>query len=242
MKSIVLQLAFLFSVVRAVGEVDDQRLVIHHLTKQFFVYTTYNTYEGTKTPAHGMYLVTDSGVVLFDTPWDTTQFEPLLDSIMQRHHQPVILCLATHWHRDRTAGLSYYKQRGIKTFTSKLTDDLCREKDMKRAAYTFRGDTLFKVGADSFETYYPGPGHTLDNIVLWFGGERILYGGCLIKGAKAKNLGYLGDGDVMAYERTLNNVYMRYPHPKFIIVSHHDWHSTQSLRHSIFMARKLRRK
>ena len=51
------------------------------LTGDFYIYTTYNTYQGNRIPANGMYLVTGAGVVLFDTPWDNTQFQPLLDSI-----------------------------------------------------------------------------------------------------------------------------------------------------------------
>lgn len=55
-----------------------------------------------------MYLVAKDGVVLFDTPWDTTQFQPLLDSIKLKHDKNVIICIATHAHEDRTGGLEYY--------------------------------------------------------------------------------------------------------------------------------------
>lgn len=70
---------------------------------------------------------------------------------------------------------------------------------------------------------------------------KILYGGCLIKGAEAENLGYLGDGNIEEYETTLRNVKKKYPDSKFIIVSHHDWNNTNSLRHSIKMAKKLKK-
>lgn len=132
--------------------------------------------------------------------------------------------------------------KGIKTYTTKLTDELSKKNNKKRAEYLIEKDTLFNVGQYSFETYYPGQGHTEDNIVLWFENEKILYGGCLIKGAEAENLGYLGDGNVFEYETTLKNVQKKYPDPKFIIVSHHDWKNINSLRHSIKMAKKLRRK
>jgi metallo-beta-lactamase class B len=189
-----------------------------------------------------MYLVTNNGVVMFDTPWDTTQFQPLLDSIKLRHNKNVTTCIATHWHSDRTDGLEYYKQKGIKTYTTKLTDELSIKNNKKRAEYLIEKDTIFNIGQYTFETYYPGQGHTEDNIVLWFGKEKILYGGCLIKGAEAENLGYLGNGNVYEYETTLKNVQKKYPDPKFIIVSHHDWNNINSLRHSIKMAKKLKRK
>src|SRR5688572_26422786 len=51
------------------------------LTENAFVYTTYNEFNGTLVPSNSMYFVTDAGIVVIDTPWDTTQFQPFLDSI-----------------------------------------------------------------------------------------------------------------------------------------------------------------
>src|SRR5580698_7690752 len=96
-------------------------LVVTHLSDNFYVYTTWGQYGTQSYPANGLYLVTPDGVVLIDTPWDSTQFQPLLDTILQRHHQPVVFCIATHWHSDKTAGLSYYRSRGIKTYSTRLT-------------------------------------------------------------------------------------------------------------------------
>jgi metallo-beta-lactamase class B len=242
MRSILLTITFFFSVSKIFGQTEDPKLKISHLTGDFYIYTTYNTYQGGQIPANGMYLLTDNGVVLFDTPWDTTQFQPLLDSIKSKHNKSVTLCIATHWHSDRTEGLEYYRQQGIKTYTTVLTDELSKKNNKKRAEFLFEKDTIFNVGQNSFETYYPGPGHTEDNIVLWFNREKILYGGCLIKGAEAENLGFLGDGNVLEYETTLKNVQKKYSDPKFIIVSHHDWNNINSLTHSIKMAKNLKRK
>lgn len=220
----------------------NQKLKISHLTGNFYIYTTYSMYEGSPVPANGMYLVTDKGVVLFDTPWDTTQFQPLLDSIKIKHGKNVELCIATHWHSDRTEGLEYYRQKGIKTYTTTLTDSLSKLNNKKRAQYLITKDTTFKIGQYTFETYYPGQGHTIDNIVIWFKHERILYGGCLIKGADTDNLGYLGDANTNAYFSTLQNVKKKCRQPKYIIVSHSDWNNLQSLNHSIKLAKELKDK
>ncbi len=78
---------------------QPQKLTILHLTKDFYIYTTYgDAGNGNMFPANGMYLVTEKGAVLFDTPWDTTQFQPLLDSIKARHNKNVIMCISTHFH------------------------------------------------------------------------------------------------------------------------------------------------
>ncbi len=242
MRTIILTITFIFSMTNIFGQTEIAKLKISHLTGDFYIYTTYSTYEGSQVPANGMYLLTKNGVVLFDTPWDTTQFQPLLDSIKLKHNKSVTLCIATHWHSDRTDGLEYYKQQGIKTYTTFLTDKLSKENNKKRAEYLMAKDTVFNVGQYSFEVYYPGEGHTVDNIVIWFSKEKILYGGCLIKGAEAENLGYLGDANVNEYKATLKKVQKKCPDPKFIIVSHHDWNNANSLKHSIKLATKLKKK
>lgn len=242
MRTIILTITFIFSLTTIFGQAEKSRLKISHLTGDFYIYTTYNTYEGSQLPANGMYLLTNNGVLLFDTPWDTTQFQPLLDSIKLKHNKSVTLCIASHWHGDRTEGLEYYKQKGIKTYTTLLTDELSKKNHKKRAEFLMAKDTVFNTDQYSFETYYPGEGHTADNIIIWFRKEKILYGGCLIKGADAENLGYLGDANVAAYESTLKKVQKKCPDPKFIIISHSDWNNINSLKHSIKLARKLKKK
>jgi metallo-beta-lactamase class B len=126
MLRIILAMTFIFCLTKIFGQIEEPKLKISHLTGDFYIYTTYNTYQESKLPANGMYLVTNDGVVLFDTPWDTTQFQPLLDSIKIRHDKKVVICIATHWHSDRTEGLEYYKKRGIRTYTTSLTDELSK--------------------------------------------------------------------------------------------------------------------
>jgi metallo-beta-lactamase class B len=241
MQTFTLAIALTISITNVFGQSADPKLKITHLTGDFYIYTTYNTYDGSQVPANGMHLVSTDGVVMFDTPWDTTQFQPLLDSIRSRHHKDVVMAFATHWHSDKTAGLEYYRKLGIKTFTTNLTDRFSQKNNMKRAEFLMNKDTVFTAGQYSFETYYPGEGHTADNIVIWFSKERILYGGCLIKGASDESLGYLGDANVTAYAYTLKNVQNKCRNPKFIIVAHSDWKNINSLRHSIMMAEKLKR-
>ncbi len=242
MRTFILTITFISLLANTFGQTNEAKLKISQLTGDFYIYTTYNTYEGNQIPANGMYFITSDGVVLFDTPWDTTQFQPLLDSIKLKHNKNVKICIATHWHSDRTEGLEYYKQKGIKTYTTLLTDELSKKNSKKRAEFLMTKDTVFNMGQYSFEVYYPGGGHTEDNIIAWFGKEKILYGGCLIKGAEAENLGYLGDANVAGYKTTLKKVKKKCPHPKFIIVSHHDWTNINSLNHSIKLANKLKRK
>ena len=242
MKRIVLTILGFLSVQSCFCQSVPKRLEITHLTGDFYVYVTYNLYKGSRLPANGMYVVTDKGVVLIDSPWDTTQFQPLLDSIQSRHRQPVVLCIATHFHEDRTGGLEYYKSKGIKTFTSTQTDELSRARGMKRAEFLLAHDTVFTVGQHRFETYFPGKGHAPDNIVLWFGKEKILYGGCLIKSVADTSLGNLSDASVTDYPSTIKKVQQKFIGPRYIITGHNNWTNTGSLAHTLQMAVQAKEK
>lgn len=239
MRSILIILFFLFQFASGFAQPTNSPLKITHLTGDFYVFITYNLYKGNPIPANGLYLVTTDGVVMIDSPWDTTQFQPLLDSIKLRHNKNVIMCIATHFHDDRTGGLEYYRQQRIKTYTTKLTDELSKKTGKKRAEFLINTDTIFNVGQYSFQTYYPGEGHAPDNIVIWFKNQRILYGGCLIKTVDDTDLGYLGDANVKTYAATVKNVQQKCKRPKFVIPGHGDWRSIKSLKHTLQMAQKL---
>jgi metallo-beta-lactamase class B len=242
MKAISTAIIFLFYLATLFGQNAGSNLNISRLTGNFYIYTTYHLYKGDSISANGMYLVTNDGVLMFDTPWDTTQFQPLLDSIQARHNKNVIFCIATHFHDDRSAGLEYYSQKGVKTYTTLLTDELSKKNNKKRAECLIAKDTLFSIGKYSFETYYPGQGHAPDNIIVWFEKEKILYGGCLIKSFEDEDLGYLGDANKTEYASTIKNVQKKCQQPKFVITGHGDWSKTKSLKHTLWMAKKLKKK
>jgi metallo-beta-lactamase class B len=157
----------------------------------------------------------------------------LLDSIEAKHHKKVVLALATHSHEDRTSGLDFYKQHGIKTYTTKLTDKISKKNKRPRAEFLIQKDTVFTVGNFKFETFYGGAGHTKDNIVIWFENEKILYGGCLIKSIDAKDLEYVGEANISEWPKTIKRVQAKFKKPKYIITGHHDWSSLNVLSHTL---------
>ncbi len=224
------------------GQTEISNLKITHLSGDFYVFTTYRSFKGKPMSSNGMYLVTEKGVVMVDTPWDTTQFQPLLDSIKIKHNKNVVLCIATHSHEDRTGGLEYYKQKGIKTFTTKQTDLICKERNEKQAEFLILKDTVFTVGQYSFQTYYGGAGHTSDNIVLWFEKNKLLYGGCLVKSIEATDLGYLGDADTKQWTTTIRSIKKMFGKPTYVITGHQDWTDNNSLEHTLKLLRQYGKK
>ncbi len=211
----------------------EPALNITPLTGDFYVFTTYNEYKGSRVPANGLYVVSTDGVIMIDTPWDTSQFQPLLDSIEKRHHKKVQLCVSTHSHEDRTGGLTYYREKGIKTYTSKLTDSICEKTGQNRAEFCFKNDTSFKLGQYAFQTFYAGPGHTSDNIFIWFAASKVLYGGCAVKSTEATDLGNIKEANLVKWPATLNAIKQKCPKPQFIIPGHQSWTSLRSIDHTL---------
>jgi metallo-beta-lactamase class B len=213
----------------------QQPLIIKKLTHSIYVYKTYNYYNGEKFEANGLYCITPRGVIMVDTPWDTTQFQPLLDSIAKKHGKSVLACISTHWHADRTAGLTYYRKLGIKTFTTAKTDSISAAQQKPRAEYILHKDTALSIGGIKMEIFYPGEGHTVDNIVIWFPQNRVLYGGCLIKSTEATDIGFVGDGNIKAYPETLKRVQQKFPNPRYIIPGHQGWANNKSIVHTLYL-------
>lgn len=195
-------------------------LTIQHLSGPLYTYVTWHENDGEQYPATGMYLITSKGAVIIDTPWDTTQIGPLNDSIRLKHHLPVLMVIATHHHGDRAGGFDVYKRMGIKTYSTQLTYALCEEKKLPKAAYTFQGDTTFKIGGYAFQAFYPGEGHTKDNIVIWFGRDKVLYGGCFVKSLEAKDAGYVGDANLAAWPASIARVKKAFPDARYVIPGH----------------------
>jgi metallo-beta-lactamase class B len=196
------------------------QLNITKICDSVYVFTTYQTYKESQVSSHGLLVQTPLGVVVVDTPWDSTQFQPLLDTIQLRFHQPVLRVISTHWHDDRTAGLAYYASKGIQTYSSLATRNLCLENKNPFAQYTFENDTLFHDGNRTIEVYYPGAGHSSDNVVVYLPKERVLYGGCFIKSSDAKDLGNVKDANLGMWPVALNNLKNHFKHVKLIIPGH----------------------
>lgn len=216
-------------------------LEIHHLTDSVYVFTTYQDVDGQAFPANGLYAVTSKGVIMIDMPWDRSQTLPLLDSIARRHGKKVVLSVSTHFHGDRTGASDILEVNGVETWCSKSTLELCRKNGERQPEHTFTKDTSFRLGNMVIQTFYPGAGHTEDNILIWFPAEKILYGGCFIKSIESQGLGNVADADVNAWEPSAQRAMRKYPAASYIIPGHGSWKSRESLAHTLRLVRKAKK-
>lgn len=73
------------------------------------------------------------------------------------------------------------------------------------------------LGDTGIEVYYPGHGHTKDNIVVWLPNSHILFAGCLIKSLESKTLGYIKEANLDTWPMTAKNLLERYPDAEIVM-------------------------
>ncbi len=70
------------------------------------------------------------------------------------------------------------------------------------------------------EIFYPGPGHTIDNVVVWLPALNILFGGCFVKSLHSKSLGYVKEASINQWSQSIDTLIARYPSTKLVIPGH----------------------
>jgi len=85
------------------------------------------------------------------------------------------------------------------------------------------------------ELFYPGPTHTIDNIVAWIPDDGGLFGGCMLKSTTEDDLGNLGDAVVAAWPASGRRVAHHYPAARHIIPGH-GTATGKALSHTIALA------
>ena len=85
---------------------------------------------------------------------------------------------------------------------------------------------------------YFGGGHTVDNIVVYFSKDHVLFGGCLIKSKKSKGLGNIKDAVIDQWDVTIEKVKNEYKDIDYIIPEHGHYGNKDLLRHTINLVEK----
>ncbi|MCW9706396.1 subclass B1 metallo-beta-lactamase [Fodinibius salsisoli] len=201
----------------------DHQIEVTQLEENVYLYESFATYQGQLISANGLVLVSGNEVALIDTPWDESQTRQLLNWIDDKIDKPVAFAVITHAHQDRIGGIDVLKTNHIPTVSGELTATQAVQNGYAQPDASFQSDTLLTYGQASIDMFYPGPGHTVDNTVVYLNDRDILYGGCFIKSAQAQSLGNLADAYVQDWSQSLARVKERYPERKLVIPGHGKW-------------------
>lgn len=216
------------------------QLEISKINDSVLVYTTYQPIGEEFFPSNSMCVLTNSGILMVDTPWDTTQLRPLFDSLQKFWQARPVQVISTHFHKDRTAGLDWLSAHGVKTISIEMTRQLCMENNEEIPQFVVEPGS-YVLDNVSYTIVYPGPGHAPDNIVLYFPRWKLLYGGCFIKSFVSENLGNVGDADVRSWLKAAKHVRKQYGSAELVITGHQDWKGLESLNQTIHLLHQAKK-
>ncbi len=208
---------------------------IEKLQEGVWRHITVSNYPGFgPVPANGLIIANDAGAILIDTGWTSEQTAKILDWIENDLHRKTTCVVVTHSHTDRMGGISEVMRRHIRTVSSQRTAVFAKAAGLPVPTETFDKKLDLHLGSETIvQLRYPGAGHSVDNIIAWLPRQKILYGGCLIKAAKDKSLGYTKDADLDEWPKTVARVENEFPDAQVVIPGHGDIGGRNLLSHTI---------
>lgn len=207
------------------AESKIRSLKFEEITSNVFLVKSYREFENVKEPdkpiiidSNSLVYINGKDAYLVDTPWNSSNM-PQLMTWIEKRGLTLRKVVFTHSHEDRTAGLGYLQNHKIETYASTLTNELLEEDNQKITTHEILGNELILV-KNKIEIFYPGEGHTKDNLVVWLPEEKVLFGGCLIRANETDNLGWTGDANINDWADSAKKVLTKYPQAKLIIPGH----------------------
>ena len=214
---------------------------IESLAERVYLHTSYKNIKGYGVlDSNGLIVLDGKDAYLIDTPWSETDTEKLLSWIDENNFS-LKASVSTHWHDDRTAGIALLNKKQIPTYASMLTNQSLQTRGKPKAMHTFDA-THYSLLPNKIEIFYPGPGHSEDNIVVWLPHQKILFGGCLLRALAWTSPGNLSDANLDEWAHTVNKIKERYKDIDLVVPGHGNVTNAQILDHTINVVEAARKK
>lgn len=198
---------------------DD--LQVRTLRPGVWVHTSWKTLpNGVRFPSNGLILTNGMEAALVDTAWGVEATARLLDWVDETLQCPVTMAVVTHSHDDRALGVPVLVTNGIPVFAESRTVALAGtvgETNLTNLGRLEVGEAL-EVGP--MQVFFPGAGHSPDNVVVWIPAQNVLFGGCLVKAATATTLGNTNDADVPNWPQAIALVQEQYEAAEIVVPGH----------------------
>jgi metallo-beta-lactamase class B len=203
------------------GEIVNKDLRIVEVGKDVWRHISYRDLpDFGRSPANGLIILSGKEAALIDTPWSSEQTSALIEWVNHNFGAEISAVIVTHSHDDCMGGLKVAHDHGAVSYASEKTADLARENRKEMPRETFETSQEIRVGSRSLGLRFAGGGHTKDNIVVWIPDERILFGGCLVRSAGAKRLGYTREAELEQWPKTIKTLLEEYGDARVIVPGH----------------------
>lgn len=203
------------------------------------LYTSYGDVGDYKNiDANAVVVLSGDDALIFDTPWDSLQAEQLISWVQDSLHKNVMASIITHAHVDRIGSIEVFHKYNIPTYAYKLTAIEAKKNSHPLPQHLIQTtDTTFKLNSIDIIAYYPGEGHTVDNIILYIPSKQFLYGGCFIKSGFSKHIGNIADANTKAWPKSIYNMQQRFSSTgiKMVIPGHGSWKSDNAIENTLHL-------
>lgn len=212
---------------------ESKNLIITQISENSFIHTSFKqTDDFGNVPCNGLVVKDHHEAIVFDTPTNDKSSEELIQWINEKLDAKIKAIIPTHFHDDSLGGLLAFHKKNIPSYSYAKTIELAKENNFVIPENSFNDAIMLKVGDKDVIAKFFGEGHTKDNVVGYFPGENVLFGGCLLKELEAGK-GYLGDANVSAWSNTVEKVRKEYPNVKIVVPGHGDYGDGKLLDYTI---------
>nr|AAP70377.1 Uvs123 [uncultured bacterium] len=191
-------------------------LEIKKIEEGVYLYTAYEKVEGWGlVGSNGLVVLDNKDAYLIDTPISAKDTEVLVKWIDAQGFTAKA-SISTHFHSDSTGGIAFLNSKSIPTYASKQTNKLLKNKGEAQATHSFTKNPFWLVNK-KIEVFYPGAGHTSDNVVVWMPEQKILFGGCFVK---PEGLGNLSHAVIKEWPASAEKLITRYGSATLVVPGH----------------------
>ena len=182
------------------------------------------------------FVVTDAGVVVFDTLGTPVLAHKLVAAIKSVTSQPIKRVIVSHYHADHIYGLQVFKDMGVEIWAHNRGQEYLNSEAAAKLMVQRREDlfpwvdensrlvaadkwlgeeTRFEMGGLHFELHHVGPAHAPDDMVMFVKEDSVLYAGDLIFIGRVP---FVGDADSRSWLRAIDKL-LEFK-PKYMITGH----------------------
>ncbi len=191
-------------------------LEIKKIEDGVYLHTSYEKVEGWGlVGSNGLVVLDNKDAYLIDTPISATDTEKLVKWIDAQGFTAKA-SISTHFHSDSTGGIAFLNSKSIPTYASKLTNKLLKNKGEAQSTHSFTKNPFWLL-KNKIEIFYPGAGHTPDNLVVWMPEQKILFGGCFVK---PEGLGNLSHAVIEEWPASAEKLIARYSSATWVVPGH----------------------
>ena len=216
---------------------------VHKLETGVWIHTAYQFVRGYgNVLSNGLLVQGQKQIYLIDTAWNDKQTQEIIVWSRKNLGRMPDVAILTHAHIDKMGGMEALHKAGISTFAHTLSNRLASSRNLKAAQNNLplkKGDT-YSFGSGEILVLYPGGGHTEDNIVVYIPKTRVVHGGCLIKAATNRTIGYTKDANISHWDNAIRLVQHTFPKTKIVVPSHGPAGTAELFGHTIDIVRTFR--